>query len=127
MEDGRIRSSEIKASSFLSSKHDPRFSRIHTKKQEAWCAATNDSKQWLQIDLRITKTVTKIALQGVPKGWVRSYTLLYGVSEHHWVQYKQNGKLKVRSQEKGKGGDTLGAKGVKNGKVDSISNNNGIW
>jgi hypothetical protein len=102
MEDGRIRHSELKASSSLDAKHDPRFSRINTDKRSAWCAVSNKSKQqkqqqqqWLKIDLRIIKTVTKIALQGVPSGWVKSYTLSYGVSEHHWVQYKQRGRAKV--------------------------------
>ncbi|XP_031550738.1 LOW QUALITY PROTEIN: EGF-like repeat and discoidin I-like domain-containing protein 3, partial [Actinia tenebrosa] len=95
LEDGRIRDGVLDSSTHLDVKHGPTFSRLFSKKQLPWCTAANNTEQWLQIDLRITKTVTKIALRGSGSGWVKSYALSYSVSESHWVKYQRDGRVKT--------------------------------
>ncbi|KAI8505789.1 hypothetical protein Bbelb_161420 [Branchiostoma belcheri] len=84
-----------------------KFGVVETKDEAgAWCAATNDDKQFLLIDLEQKKLVTGIVTQGRnsspdwPDGltshWVTSYTLTYGVENGDENEYKdKKGELKV--------------------------------
>ncbi|KAI8505788.1 hypothetical protein Bbelb_161410, partial [Branchiostoma belcheri] len=84
-----------------------KFGVVETKDEAgAWCAATNDDKQFLLIDLEQEKLVTGIVTQGRnsspdwPDGpttqWVTSYTLSYGVENGDENEYKdKTGALKV--------------------------------
>ncbi|XP_019641538.1 PREDICTED: uncharacterized protein LOC109483025 [Branchiostoma belcheri] len=84
-----------------------KFGVVETKDEAgAWCAATNDDKQFLLIDLEQEKLVTGIVTQGRnsspdwPDGptshWVTSYTLTYGVENGDENEYKdKKGELKV--------------------------------
>ncbi|XP_035658987.1 uncharacterized protein LOC118404111 isoform X3 [Branchiostoma floridae] len=84
-----------------------KFGVVETKDEAgAWCAATNDDKQFLLIDLEQEKLVTGIVTQGRnsspdwPDGptshWVTSYTLSYGLENGDENEYKDpKGELKV--------------------------------
>ncbi|XP_078584721.1 uncharacterized protein LOC144866900 [Branchiostoma floridae x Branchiostoma japonicum] len=84
-----------------------KFGVVETKDEAgAWCAATNDDKQFLLIDLEQEKLVTGIVTQGRnsnpdwPDGptshWVTSYTLSYGLENGDENEYKDNkGELKI--------------------------------
>ena len=104
IEDGRIQDSAMTASSIASSNHVSKLGRLNlvapSGKAGAWCAKTNDVKQWLQIDLATPTTVTKVATQGRQDSsqWVTSYTLSYSLAGSFWVQYTVRGKKKVINQ-----------------------------
>ncbi|XP_035659341.1 uncharacterized protein LOC118404378 [Branchiostoma floridae] len=84
-----------------------KFGVVETKDEAgAWCAATNDDKQFLLIDLEQEKLVTGIVTQGRnsspdwPDGptshWVTSYTLSYGLENGDESEYKDaKGELQV--------------------------------
>jgi len=105
MESGSISDAQITASSELSSSYfehyldyfaeDSRLdSRLHTG--TAWSAATDDRRQWLQIDLGVQyPTVTRVATQGcsADSAWVTEYKLQFsindGVTFHYYVGQEQ--------------------------------------
>ena len=102
MESGHLPDSAISASTSYDGNHIPQFGRLNkipaSGKAGAWCAKSNDVKQWLQVSFGRQTTVTKVATQGRYKynQWVTSYTLSYSVDGAHWVWYRlSNGHIKV--------------------------------
>ena len=102
MESGHLPDSAISASTSYDANHIPQFGRLNkipaSGKAGAWCAKSNDVKQWLQVSFGRQTTVTKMATQGRYKSnqWVTSYTLSYSVDGAHWVWYRlSNGHIKV--------------------------------
>ena len=102
MESGHLPDSAISASTSHDGNHIPQFGRLNkipaSGKAGAWCAKSNDVKQWLQVSFGRQTTVTKVATQGRYKSnqWVTSYTLSYSVDGAHWVWYRlSNGHIKV--------------------------------
>ena len=102
MESGHLPDSAISASTSYDGNHIPQFGRLNkipaSGKAGAWCAKSNDVKQWLQVSFGRQTTVTKVATQGRYKSnqWVTSYTLSYSVDGAHWVWYRlSNGHIKV--------------------------------
>ena len=102
MESGHLPDSAISASTSYDANHIPQFGRLNkipaSGKAGAWCAKSNDVKQWLQVSFGQQTTVTKVATQGRHKynQWVTSYTLSYSVDGAHWVWYRlSNGHIKV--------------------------------
>ncbi|XP_077975090.1 lactadherin-like [Styela clava] len=93
---GYIPMSHIKASSI----HHTipfRYLRLHNP-LGAWCAATNDESQWLQVDLQEPTTVTGLLTQGRSNccnQWVRSFKVSYGNSESSLAMYQENGATKI--------------------------------
>ena len=102
MESGHLPDSAISASTSHDGNNIPQFGRLNkipaSGKAGAWCAKSNDVKQWLQVSFGRQTTVTKVATQGRYKSnqWVTSYTLSYSVDGAHWVWYRlSNGHIKV--------------------------------
>ena len=96
LENGHVPDAAFSASSSYSAKHAPARARLNlqgnSKGHGAWCAKTNDGKQWLQIDFGELVRVTKVATQGQQNSnnWVTKFTLYYSVDGIHWVEYKEN-------------------------------------
>ena len=100
-----ISNRQITASSQLDANHAAIQGRLHFKatanKGGSWSAASNDSSQWLQVDLGSQHTkVTRVATQGRHDAaqWVTKYKLQYsndGVSFHYYMEPRETGK-KVR-------------------------------
>ena len=101
MEDYRIASHQISASSQYDRLHSPSQGRLHFKADNArakagsWSAGANDLHQWLQVDLRIKTTVTFVATQGRNQHatqWVTKYKLNYSDDGSFFQVFKQDGE-----------------------------------
>lgn len=97
MENGGITDSQITASSehSLCPSNRGRLNQIKYVGYNAWCAGKNATGEYIQIDLRTTKTVTKIATQGRYLGiqWVTKYTVAYYCDKANpeWITYTEPG------------------------------------
>ena len=64
----------------------------------AWCAATKDEKQWLQIDLREKKDIMAFALQGLyDHSWIETFYIQYSIDGETWYCYGSENGHKVTS------------------------------
>ena len=71
-----------------------------------WIANNEDSKPWLQIDLRAQNTeVTRVATQGSQKKWVKKYKLQYSNYGVRFQNYTEQGQTisKVKLVRGGEG------------------------
>ena len=103
MENGAISDRQITASSQLDANHAVTQGRLNFKatanKAGSWSAGSNDSSQWLQIDLGIQNTkVTRVATQGRDNSpqWVTKYKLQYSDNGENFHYYTEPGRLKKR-------------------------------
>ena len=98
MEDYKITSAQISASSQYDLYNSSDQARLHNKagdgKQGSWSAGANDLHQWLQVDLGIETTVTFVATQGRNQynQWVTKYKLNYSDDGNSFQIFKQDGK-----------------------------------
>ena len=55
----------------------------------AWCSATNDGDQYLQIQFPQVRKVRQLGTQGsvVNKGWVARYSVNYSQNGEEWKEY----------------------------------------
>ena len=103
MENGAISDRQIIASSQLNASHAATVGRLNFKaianKAGSWSAGSNDSSQWLQIDLGIQNTkVTRVATQGRDNSpqWVTKYKLQYSDDGENFHYYTEPVRLKKR-------------------------------
>ena len=99
METGKIKDSQIMASSVWDVNHGASNARMNfAQKSGSWSSKSNDLHQWLQVDFKYNATIGDIQTQGRGrhKQWVESYTLSYSYDGVKFVPYKKNGKDKVR-------------------------------
>jgi len=95
MENFRITSAQISASSQYSGSHVPNYGRLHYKGNAgAWAVKVNNLHQWFLIDFRIETTVTYVATQGRynPDQWVTQYKLQYSNDGNSFQGFKQQGE-----------------------------------
>lgn len=96
---GDVRASDITSSSIYivpNEDYSPTQARLNNQPfnqagvtfKGAWCAGSNNEQQYLQIDFRGTRKVTKIASQGRPDSsdYVRSYSLSYSNDGIKFIQ-----------------------------------------
>ncbi|XP_052055966.1 coagulation factor V isoform X2 [Apodemus sylvaticus] len=101
LEDGRIQSKQITASSFKKSwwgDWEPSLARLNAQgRVNAWQAKANNNKQWLQVDLLKIKKVTAIITQGCKslssEMYVRSYSIQYSDQGVTWKPYRQKSSM----------------------------------
>ena len=94
MENLKITSAQISASSHHDGNHAPNIGRLHyTGHAGAWAVSTNDLNQWIQIDFRVQTTVTYVATQGRHniQQWVTQYKLQYSNDGNSFQAFKQQG------------------------------------
>lgn len=60
-----------------------------------WCARRDDRNPYLQIDLLMPHTITKLATQGAASNWVKEFSLAFSYDNIKWFNYTVNGNLKV--------------------------------
>ena len=60
-----------------------------------WCARRSDKNPYLQIDLLMPHTITKLATQGAASNWVKRFSLAFSYDNINWFNYTVNGVLKV--------------------------------
>ena len=103
MEDRRILSGHLRASSSYNYNHGPDRAclNIHAGhgRTGAWVARYRNTKQWLQVDLRQLSIVKGIATQGRREAhqYVSSYTLSYSLKGVRFRMYSVYGRIKVMS------------------------------
>ena len=105
MADYAITDKQISASSYYGANYTPNRGRLNTvltgTRKGGWAAHTNDSSQWLQIELgREYTKVTRVATQGRSDTdqWVGTYKLQYSDDGENFQYYREQGKTtnKVR-------------------------------
>ena len=102
LEDRRILSGSLRASSSYNYNHGPDRARLNIYASHgrtgAWVARHRNAKQWLQIDLGGMSVVKGIATQGRrgANQWVSSYTLSYGRYGNRFKTYAVGGRYKVQ-------------------------------
>ena len=101
LQNGRIRSSQLSASSSWDRNHGPNNGRLYFHqrgKSGAWCARHNNRLQWYQVNFGRATRVVKVATQGRKdyRQWVTQYYLSFSQDGIHFAEYKQNSNRKVR-------------------------------
>ena len=101
MENGNISDSEIKASTKQSSSTPAKNGRLNYTSGSSWCAGTSDSNPYLQIDLQTLHIICAVSTQGNSKAdqWVKTYTLKLSKDGSTWTDYKEDGLVKVCSND----------------------------
>lgn len=98
MENRRIRSNQISASSEWDVNHGARLARLNQKRtgrtMGAWSARVNNHYQFLQIDMGVPMKVTSVATQGRSDAsqWVTKYMLSYSIDGAHYTIYWSQGR-----------------------------------
>ena len=96
MENGKIPSSAITASTYYSASYSPNLGRLNSP--SAWAIANPASPpHWLQVDLGGIMAVKMVATQGcrLVQAWVASYFISSSVDGIEWVNYMENNTVKV--------------------------------
>jgi len=104
LQSGRIKNSQITASSQWNKHHAPWLARLHRTKRGpyigSWASRHNNHNQWLQIDFRRAMKITGIATQGRQDAvqWVTAYYIYYGYDGVFFsaVKYWWNYAFKVK-------------------------------
>ena len=95
MQNGRIKDSQLTASSIWNAALSTRQARMNGP--TSWSVRHNNPNQWIQVDLRQTTVVTAIGTQG--RGnynqWVRTYTVSFSTNGDTFKSYRNNGAVKV--------------------------------
>jgi len=99
MENYKITSAQISASSQYDNYHAPNQGRLNFKTNGnytgGWSAGANDLNQWFQIDLGFETNVTYVATQGRNihlSQWVTEYKLRYGNDGNSFQGFRQKGE-----------------------------------
>ncbi|XP_078579734.1 lymphocyte antigen 75-like isoform X1 [Branchiostoma floridae x Branchiostoma japonicum] len=93
MENGDIHDSQLAASGSWNYQHGPERARLHQGQggggAGAWCAATNDPNQWIEVDLLNPTSVTGIQTQGRADydQWVETFQIQYSDDRSTWTTY----------------------------------------
>ena len=103
MENRRILSGHLRASSSYNYNHGPDRARLNIHsghgRTGAWVARYRNTKQWLQVDLRQLSIIKGLATQGRREAhqYVSSYTLSYSLKGVRFRMYSVYGRIKVMS------------------------------
>ena len=101
MQNGRIRQTQLSASSSWDVNHGPRNARLNFRRtgsrMGAWCARHNTRYQWLAVDFYRAMRVAKISTQGRQDAaqWVTQYFVEYSQDGSTFTDYKENSNRKV--------------------------------
>ena len=101
MQNGRLRTNQLMASSSWDKNHGPSNARLHWRRTRgrtgAWSARHNTRHQWLQVNFGRPTRVTKISTQGRQdaRQWVRQYYVTFSQDGAHFAEYKLNSNRKV--------------------------------
>ena len=95
---GYILDSDISSSSVLNASTRAKNGRLNYNGGSSWCAATNDSKPYLQIEFERLYIICAVSTQGNSQGdqWVKTFTLQTSKDGTTWTDYQEAGRPKVR-------------------------------
>ncbi|XP_032240781.2 uncharacterized protein LOC5515249 isoform X2 [Nematostella vectensis] len=97
---GGIHDYQLSASSYESGEGEPWYGRLGDSTKKNWCASTQDTNQYLQIDLGPNEhSIMAVATQGAHNydSWVLTYTMSVSHDGKTWEDYKEGGSVKVFS------------------------------
>lgn len=115
MENRQIADGQVTASSYNSG-HKPSQGRLNNLfKQvngstfwDSWCASSEDTSQYLQVDLENVRDISGIATQGSVMGtWVTEYMLNYSVDGSQWKTYSKSNSSEAQILRGNKDGFTV--------------------
>ena len=94
---GSIPDDSITASSELNVNTPAKNGRLSYTAGSSWCASTNDSNPYLQIDLQTLYIICAVSTQGnfQADDWVKTYTLQSSRDNITWRNYEDSGSIKV--------------------------------
>lgn len=71
--------------------------RLNFTAGSSWCASTNDSNPYLEIDLKAVHIICAVSTQGNAQGsqWVETYFLQSSTDRITWTDYEEDGQIKV--------------------------------
>lgn len=101
LQNGRLRSSQMKASSQWDKYHAAFLGRLQRTRQGkymgAWCARMNNRYQYLQVDFGRPSKVIKMAMQGRQdvSMWVKQMYVSYSANQVNFVEYMERNSRKV--------------------------------
>ena len=97
MQSDSIPDDSITASSELNVSTSAKNGRLNYTAGSSWCASTNDSNPYLQIDLRTLHIICAVSTQGNSQAddWVKTYTLQSSRDGKTWTDYEKHGQVKV--------------------------------
>ena len=94
MQNGDITDEQVTASSYSGSNNLPKLGRLHYflsgTRKGGWCSNNKTAGEYLQVDLRSVKLITKIATQErhIKNQRVTEYTLSHSNDETTWSNYE---------------------------------------
>ncbi|XP_072016885.1 uncharacterized protein [Amphiura filiformis] len=98
--EGLINDEQITASGVTSPNHSPQNARLYPQdtpeNAQAWCAATNDGNQWIQVNLRVITRVYGVIIQGangITEQWVTKFKVLYKDYGQEWAYVQRQNIL----------------------------------
>ena len=97
MESLAIPDDKITASTELNANTPAKNGRLNYTAGSSWCALTNDSNPYLQIDLQTLHIICAVSTQGNSQAedWVKTYTLQLTTDGTTWADYEEFGQVKV--------------------------------
>ena len=97
MQNGSTPDDRIIASSELNVSTPAKNGRLTYTAGSSWCASTNDSNPYLQIDLQTLHIICAVSTQGNSQAddWVKTYTLQSSRDGKTWKNYADSGLVKV--------------------------------
>lgn len=93
MESGAIQNSQITSSSFASG-YPPYAGRLNNL-YGAWCAGSQTTGEWLQVDLGSKKELLAVQTEGFWSYYITGYYLLYSFDAVTWYCFGYEGTPKV--------------------------------
>ncbi|XP_028519145.1 uncharacterized protein LOC110252934 [Exaiptasia diaphana] len=95
MTTGIIKDSQLSASSHYNISYMPQYGRL--QQSGSWCASTDDTSPFLQIDLGVLYVICAVAIQGnsLDDQWTRKFTLQGSRDGKLLTSYMENGNVKI--------------------------------
>ena len=100
LQNGRLRNTQMTASSQWNKYHAPFLGRLHRPRHGkyvgAWCARSNNRYQYLQVDFKRPVKIIKVSTQGRQdvSQWVTQYYIKHSVNAINFVEYKERNSRK---------------------------------
>jgi len=93
MESRAISNQQITSSSFAAG-YPPYEGRLNNL-YGAWCAASQTTNEWLQVDLGSKKELLAVSTEGFMSSYITGYYLLYSFDAATWYCFGYEGQPKV--------------------------------